>query len=470
MACIVGKRRGEVKGTSSPSSLVPATGAVYTSGVMRTTRQAVLAYLKGADRAIGATLSTLVRIPTVNPYSGDPAPAGEANGQAFLARQMRGLGGVTRFVPVPRDVYRRAGILGPRERDWTHRWNLVGRFRFGTGANPCRIVLNGHMDTVGVSDFEGEPFSGRRRGDRIFGRGASDCKAGLTAALFAIRALRASGAAVNAEILFESVVDEECNGAGAGTLACCLAGIRGDYCLLLDGMAGLIYTGCQGILTAEITVRGRAGHGSLGGVNAVEKLLVAKRAIDELSRDRARRHPDFLANVGVIRAGLAPWTVPNRGWLAANINYAYEEAEASKAAGRGFCGALVRRDLEKRLAKRSRADSWLRRHPPKLVWAKDAPPCRMEDSGQPEACRRLLAAVTRAFRSAWGRAPLIGELHAWSDASHLARVGRMPMVGMGAGEGGAAHTATEWNRVSNVRRTAAAVALAILELAGAPEM
>ncbi len=424
----------------------------------------VLSFLEGASDEIGETLSALVRIPTTNPYSGDPDPAGEAEGQKFAAERMKALGGEAEFVPVPGDVYARAGILGPRERDWTGRRNLVGRFRFGSGAT--KIIFNGHMDTVGVSDYEGEPFTGRREGDLVHGRGASDCKGGIVAGLFAVRALQESGASLDCEIIFESVVDEECNGAGAGTLSCSLAGVKGKYCIVLDGMAGLIYTGCQGVVTAEITVRGRAGHGSVGGVSAVEKLLVAKGAIDRLAEERARSRPGFLINVGVMRAGLAPWTVPNHGWLAANINYAYEEAAAAEKAGEGFTGALVRERLEEILAEVADDDDWLREHPPELVWIKDVPPYRMEDAESPGDAARLLAVATDAFRKAWDAEPEVGELHAWGDAAHLARTAGIPVAGMGTGEPGTSHTATEFNKVSNVRKTAAAAALTVLKLAG----
>ncbi len=430
---------------------------------MSGSQAAVLSVLEAASEEIGETLSALVRIPTTNPYSGDPDPSGEAGGQKFAAERMKALGGEVEFVPVPGDVYARAGILGPRERDWTGRQNLIGRFRFGSGAT--KIVFNGHMDTVGVSDYQGEPFTGRREGDLVHGRGASDCKGGIVAGLFAIKALRESGAAPDCEIIFESVVDEECSGAGAGTLACCLAGVKGRYCIVLDGMAGLIYNGCQGVLTAEITVRGRAGHGSVGGVSAVEKLLVAKGAIDRLAAERAESRPGFLINVGVMRAGLAPWTVPNHGWLAANINYAYGEAAEAEKAGEGFNGTLARKRLEAILAEVAGADDWLREHPPELVWVKDVPPYRMEDAESPEDVKRLLCAATDAFREAWGTGPDVGELHAWGDAAHLARAAGMPVVGMGTGEPGTSHTATEFNKISNVRKTAAAAALTVLKLA-----
>ncbi|MHC4917014.1 MAG: M20 family metallopeptidase [Planctomycetota bacterium] len=429
---------------------------------MGSARSGILSYLEDRVPRIGETLSELVRIPTVNPYSGDPSPSGEAAGQAFAAERVRALGGETQFVPVPDDVYRRAGILGPAKRDWTDRRSLVGRFTFGSGAT--RIVLNGHMDTIGVADYRGEPFSGRVDDGLVYGRGASDCKGGIVAGLFAVEALRESGAEPDCEVIFESVVDEECNGAGAGTLACCQAGVKGDYCIVLDGGAGRMYAGCQGIATADVTVQGRAGHGSFGGVSAVAKLLVVEKAFERLAAERAESRPKALVNVGVVRAGSAPWTVPDSGYLSANINYEYDEAADAERAGLGFCGANVRARLEELLGEAAAGDEWLGEHPPELIWVKDVPPFRMSDGAPGEACDRLTAAAVEAFREAWGAEPEIADLCAWGDASHLSRVAGMPVIGMGAGEPGTSHTAAEYNRVSNVRSLAGAAALTILSL------
>jgi acetylornithine deacetylase len=320
------------------------------------------------------------------------------------------------------------------------------------------------MDTVGAAGFEGEPFSGRREGDVVHGRGASDCKGGLVAGLFALRALSSCGAPLSGEVIFESVTDEECNGSGAGTLACCLAGLRGRSAILLDGHADLLATGGQGVATLELAVRGRSGHGSTGGVSAVDKLLVAKLALDRLKSERAAGHPRAAMNVGALRAGTAPWTVPGRGWLTANINYECDEAAAAEKAGGGFCGALVRERLEKLLAEAVAGDEWLRGHPPELLWVKDLPPCRLADCADEAAAAEVLAAARRGAALAGGPPRKEGELAAWSDASHLARTGGMPVVGLGCGEPGAAHGDEEFNRVSNVKRAAAAVAVALRRL------
>ncbi|TFC92802.1 M20/M25/M40 family metallo-hydrolase [Cryobacterium sp. TMT3-29-2] len=83
---------------------------------------------------------------------------------------------------------------------------IVG-IRRGTGGGRS-LILNGHLDTVGVVGYAGDPFSGELRDGRVLGRGAFDMKGGVAAILVA--AARATGA----------------SGAGASVLAGSVAGFR----------------------------------------------------------------------------------------------------------------------------------------------------------------------------------------------------------------------------------------------------
>ena len=70
--------------------------------------------------------------------------------------------------------------------------SVVGLKR-GTGTGRS-LMLNGHLDTVGVATYAGDPFSGDLRDGRVYGRGAIDTKSGLAAILVA--AARASAHAL----------------------------------------------------------------------------------------------------------------------------------------------------------------------------------------------------------------------------------------------------------------------------------
>jgi acetylornithine deacetylase len=57
------------------------------------------------------------------------------------------------------------------------------------------LMLCGHIDTVGVEGMTA-PHSPRVEGDRVYGRGAYDMKAGVAAALEACRAVSELGVSV----------------------------------------------------------------------------------------------------------------------------------------------------------------------------------------------------------------------------------------------------------------------------------
>ncbi len=70
--------------------------------------------------------------------------------------------------------------------------NIIG-IMFGREAGPT-MLLNCHMDTVSPEQgrWSNEPFSGRIKDGKLHGCGASDCKGGLAAQVFAGALLKRS--------------------------------------------------------------------------------------------------------------------------------------------------------------------------------------------------------------------------------------------------------------------------------------
>lgn len=425
---------------------------------MDSTEQELVEHVRRLRERQLAWTRELVAIPTVNPYSGDSSAGSEAAGQAWIEHRLRALGAAVRRVPVPADVYERGGVLGPADRRWDGRENVVGEWVFGDGSGPV-LILNDHMDTVGTDGMEFSPFDPVVRDGRLFGRGSSDTKGNLVMGLTAVEALLAHARGLSGRLLFESVVDEECNGGGAGTLACCLAGLRGDGAICLDGGRDRLVTGCNGLATARMLVRGQSGHSSAGTtVSAIDKAIVVKQSLDRFEREHRARHPLCRATLGVFRSGTLPAIVPGLAELQLNVTYpASEAAEAERRWGR-WGGRAFRERFEALLAGLAAEDEWFGRKPVEVSWIKEIYPYETDPS------HPLVRIAAAAVEDATSERPAVGPMPAWFDGAHLARQLGIPVVSMGRGTPGAAHSAGESVVVEDLLTGAESLALALARL------
>jgi acetylornithine deacetylase len=397
----------------------------------------------------------LVRIATVNPYCGDDSAGRETAGQVRMARELERLGAKVRTVPVPEDVFARSKVIGPTPRDYKDRYNVVGTWRLGRGGKA--ILLNCHMDTVGVAGYQGEPFGGEVRDGCIYGRGSTDSKGNLVVGLAAIEALRRSGLVADGEVIFESVVDEECNGSGGGTLANRLAGIRADGCICLDGAGLYSCIGSAGVATAAVDVYGKAGHAASGAVNAIDKAVMVKVALDRMVERRRGLQPPQNMNLGVFKGGTMPAVVPDHVRLEYNISYALAEAQAAKDSGLGWSAMLVRREFEATVEAAAKADAWMAEHPPKVTWIKDLYP--FQTSFQEPIVKAAELAYRTVLRPEQQKQA--GPMGAWFDGAHISILSGIPVVGMGAGMASTAHSSCEYVAIEDLVTNTKAVALAM---------
>ena len=419
---------------------------------------ACLEFIDSHEEDIVQTLRELVAVETTNPYSGDRNPAGEAGGQKVLREMLEELNpSAIHEFDCPDDIYQRMNVLGPENRQFAGRPNLVAEFDFGQDGPT--VVVNGHMDTVGIDNMTIDPLAGRVEDGKVWGRGTSDCKGGLTIGLWAIKALLAEATDLRGRIYFESVVDEECNGSGAGTLACIDRGFRGDVAIFVDGYDGAITRGCYGCLTAQVDVEGKEGHAAYGtGVSALEKALVVKQAIDRFKAAREERYPDARVNIGVFTAGTHPAVVPGHAQMQLNIVYRLEDARAAQEAGHPWGAALVREKFLQFVSQAAEQDEWLAAHPPATTWIKDLIP--FEESADSPWLERLQDAHEQAV----GEAAKIDFMIGWTDASYYSALAGVPTFLIGPAASGKAHTPDEYVEIAALLRSAKTLALFVFEL------
>ena len=239
------------------------------------------------DAAV-ALLAELVSIDSVNP-SLVPGGAGEARTVAHLRGRLERSGFSTTVVTADD---RRSLVAVPR-----------------TDAGGRTVVLNGHLDTVGVAGMS-EPFSPRVESDRMFGRGAADMKGGLAAMVVAAEQLVARGAPVRPVLAL--VADEEDASLGSEAVIAALPGLglRPHACLIAEPTDLEVSRSLRGFAVVRVTFTGRAIHSSQAelGVNAVTHLGRLLDAVDR--RAPAVRETGGDLMVTWVRGGESPFVVP----------------------------------------------------------------------------------------------------------------------------------------------------------------
>ena len=143
------------------------------------------------------------------------------------------------------------------------------------------LLLNSHLDTVPPnSSWTQDPFKPIRKGNRLYGLGASDAKASVAAMLSSLPRIRGIVKALGGRVIFAATCDEETGGKGLEVLLPKLGRI--DAAVIGEPTACDPYLGQRGLVILKATARGRSAHASRPerGMNA---LTIAARDILRLS-------------------------------------------------------------------------------------------------------------------------------------------------------------------------------------------
>ncbi|MBN8958819.1 MAG: M20/M25/M40 family metallo-hydrolase [Rhizobiales bacterium] len=168
--------------------------------------------------------------------------------------------------------------------------NVIGFWK-GTGGGRS-LVLNAHIDTVTIepaAQWTRDPFGGEVVDGVMYGRGTSDMKGGLTAALMAMTYLHEAGVKLRGDVVFQSVVNEE--HAGNGTLDAVRRGFVADAAIVLEPTNNTIMISHPGGLYWQVTLTGtqrspgaRWKGAEQDGVSAIELLSPVVEALLSVER------------------------------------------------------------------------------------------------------------------------------------------------------------------------------------------
>lgn len=160
------------------------------------------------------------------------------------------------------------------------------------GSGEPTVVLNGHLDTVPVSDpgkWQYPPFGGEQDSGRLYGRGSTDMKAGLAIAMLTMVDYRERLSPGDGTLIFHGARGEETGDPGTRTLL--EAGYDGTYGVVLEPTDFRVATRAKGLVCYRLTVQGEPSHASRPdqGNNAIRHarpVIDAIASYDERLRDR----------------------------------------------------------------------------------------------------------------------------------------------------------------------------------------
>ncbi len=374
---------------------------------------------------LNSLLADLVRIESINP---DLVAGG--SGEERVARYVV-------------DFLRRAGLEAHLLEVAPRRFNAVGVLR-GRGGGRS-LMLNGHLDTVGVEGMA-EPFAPRIDRGRLYGRGSMDMKGGVAAALAAAASL-AHSARLAGDLVVAAVADEEHKSLGTRAL---LEEWRADAAIVTEPTGLEVALAHKGFAWAEISTLGKAAHGSRPQ-EGVDAIALMGRVLLELERLQARLsqpRPHSLLGHGSVHASLV------RGGQELSSYPASCHLDLERRLLPGETAATLEAELGKIVEELSKDPRF--RAEVRIGYSALA----LETPAESPVARTLLNCAQRV---AGGRARA-GAASFWTDAALLSEAG-IPSVLFGPG-GAGLHSAEEYVSLEDIGLCALALEETAREFCG----
>ncbi|MDO9465015.1 MAG: M20 family metallopeptidase [bacterium] len=184
--------------------------------------------------------------------------------------------------------------------------NVIGYLKGGNSTK--RLMLQAHMDTVGIDELSIEPFNPIIKNGRMYGRGTCDTKGSIAAMLSALKLLEINKIKPDTDIYFVATMGEETGCEGSTHLM--KTGFRVDAGIVGEPTNLDVIFCHKGSLWFKLMVKGKSAHSSTPekGENAIYKMNRVIQFIENELTDKLNRKKDSVLgsttiNVGKIRGG-----------------------------------------------------------------------------------------------------------------------------------------------------------------------
>lgn len=402
-------------------------------------KEAVNRYIDQHREEIVAFLRDFCRCRSVN--EGDGLHGAEYLAQDFLGRKLEGEG----FDTVDRFAF-----------DEGKKRPCLVASRKGSGGGHS-LIFNGHCDVVPVAFPERwlcDPFDPVERDGKLYGRGTSDMKGGLTAAFYALKALRACGVRLKGDVMLQSVPGEESQQAEElGSAKVVEQGYRADFAICGEPTGGEIHIASSALIFIKLIVEGKGVHvsarnqmlfpqaamlpsGNDVAVDAFRKSLPLVDYISRLEVEWNHRYRDsvmgyggkpghdrqgvgvFTINPSEIRGGEYLGTIPSR--MEYTFCIWFPDQLVSKEE--------ILEEIRRGVAAIASTDDWLREHPPVVEGPviQDWPGFKVSEE------HPGVVQLQRSAAQAVGHEVVLSGFKAVCDAYYLNKLG-IPAVVLGPG-------------------------------------
>jgi len=278
-----------------------------------------------------------------------------------------------------------------------HRPNIVGTLKGTENKNP--LMLSAHADVVPVKEIEkkkwlSDPYKATKKDNKIYGRGASDCKGGLAASIFAAKILKELNIKLKNDLyILSSIGEESKEGETIGTSLVIDRGYRPGFAIIAEPSDCELHIESPGNFLFELKIKGKEAHvctrgqilfpqryglpsGYKIGVDAIDKAIPFIKLMQKIETENCHKW-----KTATINGGGYPIPMDKQGLGVFTITPTHINAGQYFGAISGYANIVfnvwypnwlkeedVAMSIKEKIMHLAKTDEWLIDNPPEFIY------------------------------------------------------------------------------------------------------